>query len=223
MSTLTRKSRFATVAELIRELGVPAYRIRMTPLPGTATERDLLRINDRKERLCELIDGVLVDKAMGYWEGLLGLRIGRLLAEFVEAHGLGLVTGADAEHRLRRGLIRLPDASFVSWDQLPDLKVPEESVPDLYPDLAVEVFSKGNRRKEIRRKRHEYFGAGCRLVWVVFPKTKTIEVYTSPTDFTKLGIGDMLDGGDVLPGFKVPVRTIFAPPPAPKPRNGKKK
>jgi hypothetical protein len=75
----------------------------------------------------------------------------------------------------------------------------------------------------MRRKRREYFRAGCRLVWVVYPKTKTIEVYTSPTDFTTLDINDTLDGGEVLPGFKVPVRIIFAPPPAPKSRNGKRK
>jgi Uma2 family endonuclease len=223
MSIAKPKTRFATVADLIGELGVPADRIRMTPLPGTATERDLLRINESKEGLCELIDGVLVEKAMGYWEGSVGLRIGRLLMEFVEATGKGIVTGANSEHRLRRGLVRLPDASFVSWDQLPNLEVPEESVPDLYPDLAVEVISKGNTPKEMRRKRHEYFRAGCRLVWIVYPKTKTIAVYTSPTDFTTLDINDTLDGGDVLPGFKVPVRTIFAPPPAPKPRNGKRK
>jgi Uma2 family endonuclease len=213
-----------TVADLIRELGVPAKRIRMFPPPGTATERDLIRINDRKEGLCELVEGTLVEKPVGYREGFLALRIGRILAEFVESLALGLVSGADSEHRLRRGLVRLPDVSFVSWDQLPNRKIPEESVPDLYPDLAVEIFSRSNTRREMARKRREYFRAGCRLVWIVYPKTETIEVYTTPTEFETSDIDDILSGGDVLPGLKLPVRKIFAPPPtSPKPRNGKSK
>ena len=215
---------FGTVADLIRELGVPAKRIRLFPAPGTATERDLIRINDRKEGLCELVEGTLVEKPLGYREGFLALRMGRMLAEFVESLALGLVSGADSVQRLRRGLVRLPDVSFVSWDQLPNRKIPEESVPDLYPDLAVEIFSRSNTRREMARKRREYFRAGCRLVWIVYPKTETIEVYTTPTGFETLDIDDIVNGGEVLPGLKLPVRKIFAPPPtSPKPRNGKSK
>lgn len=224
MRHLKHLSAFGTVADLIYELGVPAKRIRMLPPPGTATERDLIRINDRKEGLCELVEGTLVEKPVGYLEGFLALRIGRILAEFVESLALGLVTGADSEHRLRRGLVRLPDVSFVSWDQLPTRKIPEESVPDLYPDLAVEVFSRSNTRREMVRKRREYFRAGCRLVWIVYPKTEVVEVYRSPSEFRAFGINDTLGGGDVLPGLKLPVRKIFAQPPTPpKPRNGKSK
>lgn len=215
---------FDTVPDLIRELGVPAKRIRLFPAPGTATERDLIRINDRKEGLCELVEGTLVEKPVGYREGFLALRIGRILAEYVESLAFGLVSGADSEHRLRRGLVRLPDVSFVSWDQLPSRKIPEESVPDLYPDLAVEIFSRSNTRREMARKRREYFRAGCRLVWIVYPKTETIEVYATPTGFETLDIDDILNGGEVLRGLKLPVRKIFAPPPTPpKPRNGKSK
>jgi len=227
MGIVKLKSQFLTVDELIRELGVPASRIRMTPLPGTATEKDLLRTNGRKDGIFELVDGVLVEKSMGFWECVIGNQLGALLRAYVHSGALGIVAGAQAEHRLRRGLVRLPDVSFVSWDQLPDFKVPEEAVPNLYPDIAVEVYSRGNRRKEMARKRREYFRAGTRLVWIVYPKTETVEVYTSPTEFRTLGIGDTLDGGDVLPGFQLAVRDVFAPPPAPprppKSRNGKKK
>ena len=58
MGIVKLKSQFLTVDELIRELGVPASRIRMTPLPGTATEKDLLRTNGRKDGIFELVDGV---------------------------------------------------------------------------------------------------------------------------------------------------------------------
>ena len=77
-------------------------------------------------------------------------------------------------------------------------------------DLAVEVLSRGNTPKEMRRKLGEYFEAGVRLVWFVYPKTQTAEVYTSPTEMRRIGKSQSLDGGDVLPGFKLPLRKLFA-------------
>lgn len=224
MSVTKSQSAFATIADLIRDLGVPARRIRIKPLPGTAVEKDLIRINDRKlGGLCELIDGTLVEKAMGYREGLLAAFLIEIIGPFVRARSLGMVAGADAGLRLMKRLIRVPDVSFISWDQVPSRRVPDEAFPNLYPDLAIEVFSKGNTRKEMSRKRRDYFRAGTRLVWILYPKTETIEVYTSPTEFTTLTIGDTLDGGAVLPGFSIPVSSIFAPPPTTKPRNGKRR
>jgi Uma2 family endonuclease len=228
MGIAKTRTRFRTVGDLIRGLGVPAHRIRMAPLPGTATQRDLIRTNDHKESgLCELVHGTLVEKPMGFREGLLAAIIIELIGPFVRTRKLGFLVGADSPMRLRRGLIRLPDMAFVSWKQLPDLEVPDDAVPDLFPDLAVEIYSQSNTRKEMTRKRREYFRAGCRLVWIVFPKTQTIDVYTSPTEFETLGIGDVLDGGKVLPGLKIPVRKIFSPPPVPergnKQANGNKR
>lgn len=215
--------RFTTVGDLIRELGVPAPRVRLDPLPGTASERDLTRINDRKEGLCELIDGTLVEKAMGFREGFLAALFIEFLGPFVRAKDLGIIVAPDSPMRLRRGLVRLPDVSFVSWSQLPDKRIPEESVPSLYPDLAIEIFSRSNTRKEMSRKRREYFRAGCRLVWIVYPKTETVEVYTTATKFTKLDIDGGLDGDHLLPGFKLPIRKIFGAMHSPKSRIGKTK
>lgn len=191
--------------DLLRRLGdIPPERVRMRPAPGTATVADV-----EKNKMCELIDGTLVEKAMGMREALLAGAILALLREFVKPRKLGIVLGADATLEVLSGLVRLPDVAFVSWDRMPDRKIPKEPVPDLVPDLAVEVLSKGNTKDEMTRKRREYFKAGVQLVWMVKPKTRTVDVYTSVKKFTTLSEDDTLDGGTVLPGFKLPLSKLF--------------
>jgi Uma2 family endonuclease len=218
------------VRDLIAHLGdVPPERIRMHPLPGTATEKDLLRLVEREKVLCELIDGVLVEKVMGAREGGVGGWILFHLETFLAQHDVGATLGADATLRLFAGLVRLPDVSFVRWEKLPDRCYPDEPIPDLVPDLAVEVLSEGNTPGEMSRKRREYFLAGVSLVWLVDPRKRTVIVFT-PTNAeegTTLTEADTLDGGDVLPGFRLPVATVFqrvrrpAPPGEGKPRRKK--
>ena len=207
----TTQPKFENLAELLRDLGdVAPDRVRLDPVPGRATERDLLRLHDRTGRLYELVDGVLVEKVMGTPESFLASRIGRLLGAYADAHDLGDVAGADAILRLLPGVVRLPDVLFVTWDRLPGRVYPSEQIADLVPDLSVEVISPGNTRGEIRRKLKEYFLAGVRLVWVVDPKKRTVQVYTAPDRSSTLADDQTLDGGDVLPGFELPLRTLFA-------------
>src|SRR5262249_48645924 len=78
------------------------------------------------------------------------------------------------------------------------------------PDLLVEVLSPKNTRQEIQRKLREYFLAGTRLAWVLQPKKQTAEVYTSPEDARRVAKNGTLDGGAVLPGFKVSLKVLFA-------------
>ena len=87
----------------------------------------------------------------------------------------------------------------------------ENAAPLLVPDLAVEVLSDSNTKAEIARKRREYFVAGTRLAWIVDPRTRTVEVYTSPDapDAT-LDQEQMLNGGTVLPGFSLSLAELFA-------------
>jgi len=106
-------------------------------------------------------------------------------------------------------LVRIPDVSFISWEQCPD-GIPDEQVPRLYPDLAVEVISPSNTRKEIARKLREYFKAGTTLAWVVYPKKREATVYTAPDASVTLTEADSLDGGTVLPGFKLELKKLFA-------------
>jgi Uma2 family endonuclease len=115
------------------------------------------------------------------------------------------------------GLVRIPDISFVSWNRLPGRVLPSKPIPDLVPDLAVEVLSKGNTKGEMRRKLKEYFLTGVQLVWFVNPRTRTIQVYTAPDQYVTLAEGQTLDGGNVLPGLALPVSKVFAKmPPAQK-------
>jgi Uma2 family endonuclease len=202
---------FMTVAELLKKLGgIPAERVRLDPPPGTATEKDVLEVEQREGRICELVEGVLVEKTMGHEESFLAMWLGHLLYQFLAEHKLGYLTGADGALRLWPGLVRIPDVSFISWDQFPNRKIPKKPIPDLYPDLAVEVLSRKNTKAEIDRKLHEYFRSGTRLAWVVDPRKRTVRVHTAADQSHLLTEDQSLDGGDVLPGLNLPVREVFA-------------
>jgi Uma2 family endonuclease len=200
----------ATLADVVERLGsIPLERIPARPAPGTATEADVLARPVGEKRLYELVDGVLVEKPMGFYESRLAVVLSRLLEEFLDRHDEGTVVGADATMRLEPGLVRLPDVSFISWERLPNRELPREPVPDLAPDLAVEVLSEGNTPAEMERKLREYFAAGTRLVWYLDPASRTATVYSSPESSVVLTEEDTLEGGDVLPGFRLPVREWF--------------
>jgi Uma2 family endonuclease len=200
-----------TLADLLEHLGgIHPNRVRFRPAPGTATEKDVLAIHDREGRLYELVDGVLVEKAMGLSESLLSGALIEVLRGFVRPRNLGLVTVPDGMVRLAAGLIRIPDVTFISWERLPNRRVLTEPIPDLAPDLAVEVLSLGNTPGEMARKRQDYFAAGVHLVWQVDPRTRTVEVFTVPDQSTVLHETHTLDGGMVLPGFTLPLQELFA-------------
>ena len=204
-------TRIFTVADLLRQLGdIPPERVRMRPPPGTATEKDVIEVEAHEDRLCELVDGVLVEKAMGWYESRLAVILAYFLESFLEKHNLGVTAGEAGMLRLVPGLVRIPDVSFVSWDRLPGHELPREPIPDLVPDLAVEVLSESNTRAEMNRKVGEYFRAGTRLVWLADPKTRTVRVYTSPTRSKLLREDQTLDGGTVLPGFSLSLKRWFA-------------
>jgi len=202
-----------TAADLVQRFGpIPLSRVRMNPPPGTATEEDVVEIHNREDRLCELVDGVLVEKPMGTYESYLAMRLGRFLGNHAEQEDLGIVLGADGMMRLSPGLVRIPDVSFVSWDRLPERRVPHDPIARLAPDLAVEIISRSNTREEMDRKLHDYFTAGVRLVWYVYPDSREVHVYTSPEQVTTLAEQQTLEGGEVLPGFRLELRTFFAEP-----------
>jgi Uma2 family endonuclease len=132
---------YATAAEWWDALGnVPLERIVFNPPPGTATEADVVRLDDHEDRLCELIDGTLVEKTMGYEESAVGQRIAFLLMSFVLPRKMGVITGPDGMMRILPRRVRISDIAFVSFDRLPGRKLPGVPIPDLAPDLAVEVL-----------------------------------------------------------------------------------
>ena len=211
-TVLTTPPRRYMLADVLKELGdIPPDRIRFHPSPGQATEQDILAIHDAEGISCELVDGVLVEKPMGLRESVLAGAMVHHLRAFVLPRKKGLVSGESGTMRLFPGLVRIPDVAFISWEAIPGRRVPTEPIPDMVPTVAVEVLSVSNTVTEMVRKRSEYFAAGVKLVWIVDPRARTVAVYTSvDTPPLILKEGDILDGGEVLPGFQLALLDLFA-------------
>jgi Uma2 family endonuclease len=201
---------YRTAEEWWDSLGrVPMNRIVFDPLPGTATEEDVTRLDDHEDRICELVDGTLVEKPVGYEESLIAIRIAYLISAFVIPRKFGLVSGEAGMMRILAGRVRIPDVAFMSFDRLAGRRPPQGPIPNLAPDMAVEVLSDSNTRQEMAIKLREYFTAGTRLVWYVDPKTQSVDVYTAPDRVQRLSGDAILTGAEVLPGFQTPVCAIF--------------
>jgi Uma2 family endonuclease len=205
-------SRPENVAQLLRRLGnIPAFRVRLEPPPGTATERDLIRHNESKSKtaICELVEGTLVEKATGWNESEIAGVIIYAILSFTRPRKLGKVLTPDGMQRLAPGLARIPDVSYFARGKLTRAKHGASPIAPLVGDLVVEVVSRSNTKPEIVRKLREYFAAGSRLAWVVEPKPQTVRVHTAPDEFFVLGVDDWIDGGSVLPGYRLAVRELF--------------
>ena len=200
-----------TLADMLRRLGnVPLDRIRFHPAPGLATERDLLEVEQVENIACELIDGVLVEKGMGYRESILATALAAMLRAFVKPRNLGIVSGPDGMLRLFPGLVRIPDVAFASWDRIPGRKIPQEPIPDLSPELVVEVLSQSNTEAEMQRKLREYFDSGVRLVWLIDPRQRLVRVFSDGMLTATLTAGDALTADDILSGFRLPLEELFS-------------
>lgn len=201
----------ATLEDVRKHLGgIPASRIHLHPQPGTATIRDLERLDRQTRGTCELIDGVIVEKQMGWYESLVASVLIQILGPHVQIHKLGIVLGSDAVLRLFPQQARAPDVCFVSKPSLArDKPSRSKPIPVLIPDLAVEVLSKSNTPKEIDLKLHQYFTSGVRLAWVIDPKRRIATIHTALTERTPIELDGVLDGGKVVPGFRVTLRELF--------------
>lgn len=197
------------LAELLARLGgIPPERVRTVPPPGAATEADLLTAG---KPICELIDGILVEKAVGDRESFVAATLIRLTGTHVDQHDLGVVLGADGHLRLGGGQLRAPDVSYIPWTSFPGGDMPDdEAYWSVAPALAVEVLNPGNTAAEMDRKLGELFSAGTKLAWLIDPAAQTAKVYTSRKRFKLLDATGTLDGGKVLPGFKLSLAHLFA-------------
>lgn len=201
-----------TIGVLFDRFGdIPIHRIVRDPAPGTATVEDVVRLDDRHDRICELVDGTLVEKPMGFWESQLAYRLGLSLGNYLAQTDLGIATGADGMMQISPNQVRIPDVSFISWEDLKGSGYPEQAAPNMPATLAVEVISDSNTPREMERKLGEYFESGSKLVWYVYPKTKEVKVYASPTEVTVLKETDTLTGGDLLPGLTIALKQLFKP------------
>jgi Uma2 family endonuclease len=188
--------------------GVPLHRIRFRPWP--ATEQDVIEVERREGVLCEQVEGVLLEKARGWNESNLAGFLLTLLNAYVVPRTLGIVTGADGTVELMPDLVRIPDVAFLSWDRLPGRRRPNSPVPRLTPKLVVEVLSRSNTTGEMAVKRQDYFTARVERVWEIDPVARTVAVHTSLLQAITLTATNPLDGGNVLPGFTLPLQDLFA-------------
>ena len=160
----------------------------------------------------ELIRGELKRMSPpGEEHGRVTMELAAPLHAYVKLNRLGRVYAAETGFKLESNpdTVRAPDIAFVRAERIQS-EDRVEGYGEGAPDLAVEVLSPGNTKREMTEKVEHYFAAGARLVWIVSPKLKTITVYRSPTDIVTLTEKDTLDGGEVVPGFQIPVAEIFA-------------
>jgi Uma2 family endonuclease len=199
-----------TLADLQQHLGgVPADRIRLFPFPGTATEADALRVEHHEDRLCELVDGILVEKPMAYYESIVAGILITLINNYLESNNRGIAAGADGALWILPKKMRIPDVSFICWDRFPDRTLPKDNVYRIAPDLAVEVLSESNTEGEMNLKLDEYFRAGVRLVWYIDPHSRSARIYTAIDHMRTIDERGLLDGQDVLPGFHLRLGELF--------------
>ena len=159
----------------------------------------------------ELSRGELVPMTpVNYNHGKIVIRLGRMLDQFVQEHGLGAV-GTEIGFRLARNpdTLRAPDIAFVARSREPQ-GAAAEKFAELAPDLAVEVLSPDDSASDVLKKVEEYLASGVRLVWIADPATRTVTVYRSLEDVRVLTAQQDLDGRDVLPGFRCKIKEIFA-------------
>jgi Uma2 family endonuclease len=166
-----------------------------------------------EEPLYEVVNGERVEvPPMGAWAGSVASVLLHFLNAWAIPHRHGVAT-TEVLFRFRPNAPqRRPDLSFVSFDRWPYSSLPTEDPPafDVVPNLAVEVVSPTNTAAEVEGKVEEYLQAGVELVWVVFPVPQRIHVYDSPTQARILRANDELDGGQVLPGFRLKIADLFA-------------
>lgn len=176
----------------------------------TASEFWELAQETADDTLLELVEGILIEMPPSSpLNAVIAARILAFLFNFVEAHDLGYVSGADGGYTLSAATVLIPDVAFIAKERAP-------SIPKQFhgaPDLAVEVISPSETPRKINDKTALYLANGASMVWNVYPEDKLVEVWQSSDDggmkVHTLTIEDTLDGGAVLPGFTLSVTKIF--------------
>lgn len=215
MSAVVAGIRYRSFADILARVGyVPPERILPHPEPGTATAEDAFDPKIVGDRGVELVGGILVAKAVGLYDDIIGSRLIYLFGAYMEGNNLGAVSGAQGGYRFTTDIMRMPDVAVILWESVEDTDEIEDPVTAYLrtpPDLAVEVLSPGNTRREMEIKLGEYAKYGVQLVWYVDPARKEVDVFPKARAKGKvtLGVGDTLDGGSVLPGFTLPVAQLF--------------
>jgi Uma2 family endonuclease len=181
-----------------------------TPTRNITTAEELLNASSDLGR-CELVRGELIMMSPGKGRhAAVGMKIGGSLLNFVEANRLGTVFDSSAGYVLSRNpdTVREPDVSFLGTQRLKEQDL--DAFLEGAPDLAVEVLSPSNTEAEMREKMADYFGAGCRVVWIVDPLRRSVVIHRPNASPAILTEDDTLTEEEILPGFSLIVREIFA-------------
>lgn len=173
------------------------------------TAEDLLRFRE-PGKTAELVRGLLVvSEPPGTGHGARAARLTVRVGVFVERQGLGQVFTQDTGFMIERDpdTVRAPDLAFVANERL--TRIPDEGYADIAPDLVVEILSPNDRPGEVLEKVGQWLTAGVRLVWVLDPIRRETRIYRADGTVSMLEPDDELDGEDVLPGFRCPLREIL--------------
>jgi Uma2 family endonuclease len=174
------------------------------------TAEELLRMPDDGYRY-ELVRGELRKMApAGHLHGRIAINVTTPLDRHVRAHTLGTVYAAQTGFKLASNpdVVRAPDVAFIRRERVEEVGDVEGYWPGA-PDLAVEVISPSDTYAEVQEKVFDWIEAGTQMVILVMPRQRTVTVYRSLADIIMLTEHDTLDGGNVVPGWKIPVRELF--------------
>lgn len=180
------------------------------PAARLVTAEELALLPDDGDRY-ELVEGRLIRMPpASFLSSVIAATILRILGTFVREHRLGICAGADGGVRLKPNpdTVRAPEVSFVRAERIPVSGLQSGYWPGA-PDLAIDVLSQSDRYPEVQRKVQEYFDAGTWLVWVVDPESRTATVLHADVRSKFLGPEEVLDGEDVLSGFRLPLGEVW--------------
>jgi Uma2 family endonuclease len=157
----------------------------------------------------ELVHGRILEVSpTGFSHGATTSRIAALLRQFVDQHQLGEVLGVETGFWLNEHTMRGTDCAYITRDKVELLTEPDKYIP-FAPDLAVEVVSPNATAHEIRDKVTLYRAAGTRIVWVIYPSLRKVDVYLPDGSAHEIDDTGTLDGGDMLPGLQIAVADLF--------------
>ena len=177
----------------------------------TWTAENLLALTS-DENHYEIVNGELIKMVpASARHGKLASRLVHALASCIGEHGLGQVYTAEPGFQLRAQplTIRAPDVAFVRRERIP-LEGEPEGFWAIAPDLVVEIVSPSETAEDVHQKVADYLRAGTRLLWLVYPASQAVMEYRSPMEARQLTVEDDLDGGEVVPGFRYPLKQLFA-------------
>lgn len=175
------------------------------------TAEELWAMSEVPGKRFELVNGEVVEvPGVGGVHSLIAAQLYELIRDVVRKEQRGWVFPDGTGFVIKRDpdVVRIPDVAFVAREHIPGGQVPEGFL-ETAPDLAVEVVSPNDMANEVREKVREYLEAGSGLVWVLWPRFRSVSVYSVDGSYRELGADDELDGGEVLPGFRVEVKKLF--------------